>query len=505
MAVLEQLSQYQWHFLALFLLGLVFHQYRQWARLSAFKGPLLGTFSSLWLPCAILTRKCHLKFNEVNEKYGPLARIGTNLLITNDAELLIRMSSAKSNYTKAPWYHGSRIQPGHDNVFSSDNEKFHTERKAQLVPGYSGKGNEHLTPSIDGHVQNLIHLIRSKYISTEKETRPMDLSRKAQYFTLDVITDIAYGQPLGDLVDDDDVYKYIQSTEEMLEVIIILGAMPILNDILKVQWIAELVFPSEKDQTGVGRLIAISKQLVSERFGPKAVQRRDMLGSFIEHGVPEASLVSESLLQILAGSDTSATVIRATMLYLLTNPSVYHRLQAEIDDAANEGRISRPVVTDAEARALPYLQAVIKEGLRIYPAVTGALTKVVPLEGDTVTLSATNETVFLPGGTEIGYNAWGVHRSRAVFGADADVFRPERWLIGEGPELARMLRSLELVWGYGKYQCLGRQVAMIELNKVFVELFRNFNFALCDPTKPWMSLNVGLWIQRDEWVKVTAR
>ena len=333
----------------------------------------------------------------------------------------------------------------------------------------------------------------------------MDLSRKVQFFTLDVITDIAYGQPLGDLIEDEDVYKYVQSTEEMLEVIIILGSIPILNDILKIQWIAEFMFPSEKDKTGVGRLIAISKQLVSERFGPKAVQRQDMLGSFIEHGVPEASLVSESLLQILAGSDTSATVIRATMLYLMTNPVAYQRLKSEIDDAVHAGKISSPVVTDAEARALPYLQAVIKEGMRIYPAVTGALTKVVPPEGDTVTLTGTNETVFLPGGTEIGYNAWGVHRSKSVFGSDADYFRPERWLTSDEPKLQRMLRTGELVWGYGKYQCLGRLVAMIELNKVFVELFRNFDFALCDPTKPWISQNVGLWIQRDEWVKVTAR
>lgn len=333
----------------------------------------------------------------------------------------------------------------------------------------------------------------------------MDLSRKAQFFSLDIITDIAYGRPMGDLIEDDDVYKYVQSTEEMLEVVILLGSIPILNDILQIKWIADFMFPSEKDSTGVGPLIAISKQLISERVGPKAVQRQDMLGSFIEHGVPEESLVSESLIQILAGSDTSATVIRATMLHLMTNVVAYKRLQSEIDDAVHAGKISNPVVTDAEARGLPYLQAVIKEGMRIYPAVTGALSKLAPPEGDTVTLTETNETVFIPGGTEIGYNAWGVHRSKSVFGADADHFRPERWLTAEGEKLHRMLRSSELVWGYGKYQCLGRQVAMIELNKVFVELFRNFDFALCDPTKPWTSENVGLWIQKDQWVKVTTR
>ncbi|KAI9698866.1 MAG: hypothetical protein M1820_007373 [Bogoriella megaspora] len=371
---------------------------------------------------------------------------------------------------------------------------------------YSGKENTALHPSIDSHVQNFIHLIRSKYLSTDKDYRPMDLSRKAQFFTLDVITDIAYSQPMGDLVEDDDVYKYVQSTEEMIEVIIILSSIPILNDILQIKWIAKLLFPSEKDSTGVGRLIAISQQLVRDRFGPKAVHRDDdMMASFIRHGVPEEELVSESLIQILAGSDTSATHIRSTMLYLMSHPTCYNRLQQEIDDAIHAGKISSPVVADAEARELPYLQAVIKEGLRIYPPVTGTMTKVVPPEGDTVTLTDTNETVYIPGGTEIGQSAWALHRSKAIYGPDADDFRPERWLIEDGEKLQRMLRSVELVFGYGKYQCLGRQVAMIELNKIYVELFRNFNWALCDPTKPWTSENVGLWIQKNEWVKVTAR
>ena len=70
MSALDQLFSYQWHLAALLCLAWGVYQYRQWARLSAFKGPLFGTFSSFWLPCAILTKRCHLKFNEANEKYG---------------------------------------------------------------------------------------------------------------------------------------------------------------------------------------------------------------------------------------------------------------------------------------------------------------------------------------------------------------------------------------------------------------------------------------------------
>jgi cytochrome P450 len=193
-----------------------------------------------------------------------------------------------------------------------------------------------------------------------------------------------------------------------------------------------------------------------------------MTASFIAHGLSEHDLTAESLLQILAGADTSATAIRATLLHIITHPSVYAALQAEIDAGVREGRISSPVIQDSEAQQMPYLQAVIREGLRIWPPVTGLLSKVAPAAGDEVEVDG--KKMFIPGGTNVGYCAWGIHRSREVFGEDAEMFRPERWLINYGEKLARMQRTADLVFGYGKYMCLGKSVAMLELNKVFVEV-----------------------------------
>jgi cytochrome P450 len=91
-----------------------------------------------------------------------------------------------------------------------------------------------------------------------------------------------------------------------------------------------------------------------------------MLSSFISHGLTESELVAESIVQILAGADTTAAAIRATLLHIITNPRVYSALQAEIDSTIQEGKISSPVIKDTELRQLAYLQAVIKEGLRIW-------------------------------------------------------------------------------------------------------------------------------------------
>lgn len=165
-----------------------------------------------------------------------------------------------------------------------------------------------------------------------------------------------------------------------------------------------------------------------------------------------------------AGSDTTATAIRATVLFVCTHPRIYNQLQAELDKADSERRLSHPIITDAEAKSLPYLQACIREGLRMWPPVVGLMQKVVPPSGDRF------HDQFVPGNTNIGYCAWGLHRNVDIFGKDATIFRPERWHEAEGESLAEMNKTLDLVFGAGRYSCLGKPIALMELGKTFAEV-----------------------------------
>lgn len=80
-----------------------------------------------------------------------------------------------------------------------------------------------------------------------------------------------------------------------------------------------------------------------------------MLGAFVRHGVTQRQCEIEVPFQLVAGSDTTATAIRGTMLHLATARHAYVKLQQEIDKAAAEGRISSPL-TFEEAKKLEYLQ-----------------------------------------------------------------------------------------------------------------------------------------------------
>lgn len=248
--------------------------------------------------------------------------------------------------------------------------------------------------------------------------------------------------------------------------------------------------------TGFDKMLTISSDIVGERErvfrknlqqesgSSKTKERADMLASFMRNGLFGDELKTESLLQIVAGSDTTAGALRGTMLYLMSHPRVYRRLQDEIDAAVRDGKApgnvgaessgeEAAIVSYAQTKSLPYLQAVVREGIRIFPPLTDPFARDVPPGGDTVVVDG-GRAVFLPGGVSVIPSWTAMHRDRALYGADADLFRPERWLETEEPggadRLRAMRRANDLMFGHGKYTCLGKPVALIEIHKTIFEV-----------------------------------
>ena len=111
---------------------------------------------------------------------------------------------------------------------------------------------------------------------------------------------------------------------------------------------------------------------------------------------------------------------------VLSSPRVHAALVAEIEEAVRSGAIAADGNVEwLEAQNLPYFQACLKEAMRVRPAVGLNITRMVPPEGVEI------EGQFFRGGTTVALNGWVLHRDREIFGQDADVFRPERWLEDE--------------------------------------------------------------------------
>lgn len=313
----------------------------------------------------------------------------------------------------------------------------------------------------------------------------LDFAKMVQYFTLDSLTDvcvpslpnptgltswqIAWGRPLGFLKENRDLFDYNKSATEFFPIMELGTNVPFVHSILSSKLVQALAGPKPEDKVGMGAIIGVLQQVVADRFsGQDSVEGRDrdMLDAFLGRGLTQLEAESESLLQILAGSDSTATSIRMTLVYLLTNPPCYAQLRKEIDEAIEAGSISYPVVADSEAQKLPYLQACIKEGIRLWQPLNGVQTKVLAQkEGVTV------DNVWIPGGTQVTLSQHQMMRRQDLFGPDADLFKPERWLTDAGT-LKGYDKVWELSFAAGRFMCLGKNIALMELNKVFVEVSR---------------------------------
>jgi cytochrome P450 len=98
------------------------------------------------------------------------------------------------------------------------------------------------------------------------------------------------------------------------------------------------------------------------------------------------------------------------------------------------------------------------------PHILALLPKIVPEGGDELHGKS------LPAGTAVCMNMSSLLRSPALFGPDADVFRPERFIELDQTRRSEMERNVELAFGYGHSMCLGKLVAIMELNKVIFEV-----------------------------------
>jgi hypothetical protein len=191
-----------------------------------------------------------------NRHTGSLVRVGPNELTTTDPELIRRMSAARSTYIRSDWYKGMRLDPHTENILSEPNVKVHDERRAKMAGAYAGRENPNLEQDVDDQIAAWVSLIRSKYISKGGSLKPLDIATHTQYFTLDVITSLAYGKAFGYLAKDEDLFDYIKIADQLVSsVATIMGVAPIQN-FLYWSGLIYKVAPSQNDPNGLGKMMA---------------------------------------------------------------------------------------------------------------------------------------------------------------------------------------------------------------------------------------------------------
>ncbi|KAK6082995.1 cytochrome p450 [Seiridium cupressi] len=320
----------------------------------------------------------------------------------------------------------------------------------------------------------------------------IDIGQKIQFLTVDIITRLCLGDAVGCIRNNRDMYGLLQTVETGNLVVQYLSVFTELNTLLfslsRIPVLRKALFPNVTNSQGVGRLMGLVHEVAKKR--PLLHDGDDdLVSALLERGMPAEQIDSEVIVALAGGSDTTSTSVQSTLLCIATNPRVYATLRSEIHTALREGKISRPI-RDAEAKQLVYLQAVVLEGLRKHPPLSQLRERVVPAGGDSL------GGYHLPAGTLVGLNGWGTQLKTEIYGDDAALFRPERWLTGDEERLRKMHACHSLIFGHGATKCLGVAMAMMEIPKVVFELLRNFDVSVADPHRPWTSRCYGIFHQK---------
>lgn len=165
---------------------------------------------------------------------------------------------------------------------------------------YAGKDNPNLETSINDRILDLVNLIETSYLSTNGTCKPMDWAHIAQYFTMDVLTDVAFSRPLGYLKQNADLHGYIKTVRAYMPILELQTNIPLINTILGSKFVRKMMAPTASDRLGMGKMMGVAKEVAGERFGDGAKVREDMLGSFVRHGLDQKQAESEALLQMCA-------------------------------------------------------------------------------------------------------------------------------------------------------------------------------------------------------------
>ncbi|KAJ3541925.1 hypothetical protein NM208_g1345 [Fusarium decemcellulare] len=458
-------------------------------------GPFYARFTDLWY----LRRLYQGNFEEENlhlhEKYGPIVRLGPNRFSFShpDALKAIYGPSAANLFPKSPSYRpASPPDPDKWTLFADEDIKRHARNRRLYQSTYSMSS----LVTYEAYVDECIDLFSLRLSELADAGFEADMGHWFQFFAFDVIGLITYSKRLGFLDRGDDVGSIIKTIDDEMVYFVAVGVYSFLH---------KLLFPIRNwlaGKKGIGRtyLMNFTKERVKEHQSQqRAVSTEDaeskqvpldFLSKFFGKHTADPSkftlchVFAGCASNIVAGSDTTATSLSGIFYHLLRNPEALQRLRHEIQEC--DRRTQKGNVSWAESQDMPYLQAVIKESLRLHTAVALPMERVVPQGGAEI------NGYYFPEGTFVGINNWVYHRNKAIFGEDAGKFRPERWLTGDSEQISIMNRNL-ISFGAGARTCIGRHIAALQMSKLVPRLVRDFDMTLCEdisgPSHHWKTKN----------------
>ncbi|KAE9377405.1 cytochrome P450 alkane hydroxylase-like protein [Stipitochalara longipes BDJ] len=364
-------------------------------------------------------------------------------------------------------------------IFTTNGSRW-SHSRALLRPSFARHNMENHLPFMESHFEHMM-----KAIPTDEST--VDLQKLFFAFTMDTATEFLFGHSVhtlqqmqlgntvgpsaSDITDAEFVDSYTSSCINIVHDIR-LGALSKLH-----------YSPSTK--RAQNRAFAYIDRFVDEALALRTAQKYSKVNSesqyvFLNELAKETDnreeLRDQILNVLLAGRDTTASLLSNTFWELARHPEIYSKLREEVSFLG--GR--EP--TYEELKNMKYLKYCLNESLRLRPVVPANTREairdtILPLGGG----EDGQSPMFVKKGTHVYYSVYAMHRREEFFGEETEEYKPERW------------ERLKLGWEFlpfngGPRICLGQQFALTEASYLTVRMLQKFSRMEARDPKPWTEL-----------------
>ncbi|KAI8952234.1 putative cytochrome P450 monooxygenase [Xylaria longipes] len=436
--------------------------------LRKYPGPLSHRMSVLPYGWYQLQGRLPFHVDKLHKKYGTVVRIAPNELAFSSPQawhdIYGHKKAGQEEFAKYDGFY--RMFPWLPTSVLNANRQDHSVLRRQLSHGFSDRSMREQEPIIGSYVNLLI----SRLKGGAKTNTTQNLREWYNYATFDIIGDLSFGVDggFGCLANSDYhpwvtlIGKTISQTSLFLGLIRLGFHRPML-------WISRSGLLAENQNR------ALVYEKVGERM--KGGERPDFMEGLLrkkdELDLDQTRLTVNAILLIIAGSETTATLLSGATWLLTSHPEILRKVEQEVRSAFK----SDDEITLTSVGNLTYMLACLNEALRCYPPVAGNLPRIVPKGGAMI------NGMFVPEGNLVSVYQWAVNHDEHYW-KEPNSFAPERWL-GDPKYKSDQLDAMQ-PFSVGPRNCIGKNLAYAEMRLILAKIVYNFDLTLADDSRNWL-------------------
>ena len=436
--------------------------------LRAYPSPSVAGLTSLWRIWHNLHQRHYAVVHDAHKRYGTHVRIAPDHISILDQSAPAQVYGHGANMLKSEWYDAGA--GAHRNLADARNKPEHQAKRKMLAHVFAAKTVVAFEPLL----VDTIKVFMNQLDDHGDAGKTVDMRLMLNYFTIDLFGTLLYGSKLGCLARGNDfldaetkegvVYKvpFIQSLLDATVINTFLAMTPSLLPITRTLF---KYHPFKKAGNDWENIVYHNTKIRMDQ-----PERDDLFTRLVKDSkgqdldLPLGEIIAECSAMMNAGTETTTAALTNTIYLLYTHPQILSKLRAEIDAALPGDSIP----SYEAASRLPYLRACIEESLRVRPASSFGLPRVVPKGGRVIAGK------FVPEGVIVSVPTYSLLRNEEVF-ENAAEYIPDRWLTDDQEKKRRML-AMHLPFSTGPRACIGRNIAYFEQIVVIATLVKFYDF-----------------------------